>query len=425
MTANPMEKEIGHAGEVSPLSPTGYSDGLDWFKYLQQNCPVYQDEEGRYVLTRYDDVYAALRNESDGWSSQHELLTADNPLANVRWLVYADDPEHRDLRKLINRGWTPSAVTELEESLRANLDEVLATVEPDTEFDVYPVGYRFITQSFADALGLPPEQRARLDVWTSASINFARPREQRPPAPRDPGPNLAVSPEFEGSFGDMRAYFATLVEKHGDHDPQFCRDVEKLPPFPRSIVKACKDSPENLDIFLRRIYPPLHLGGVSTVTHIFPNVVDVLLEHPHAWAMLKEDRSLIDLDRPSDVVEEMLRLRSAHAGLHKRPVSDIEVRGTKIPAGSMVQLYYVAADHDPEVFDDPDEFKLRGMSRHLAFGFGTHTCMGQSFVRLAIKTFVGGLLDKFSRIERGSEGPDWSFTGTYFTPPKMLIVGRM
>jgi beta-dihydromenaquinone-9 omega-hydroxylase len=422
MTTTPTE--FGHAGEASPLSSTSYPDALEWFRYLQQQCPVFRDDEGRYVLTRYDDVYAVLRNESEEWSSHHELLTADHPTANTRWLVYADDPEHRELRKLINRGWTPTAVTELEPYLRANLDEALATIEPGVEFDVYPIGYRYITQSFADALGLPVEQRARMNVWTQASFNFARPREQRPPAPRDPGPNLTVSPEFEGHYLDMKAYFSALVDKHRDHDPRFCKDTEGLPPFPRAIVKAAKDQPENLDIFLQRIYPPLHLGGVSTVKHIFPNMVEVLLEHPHAWEMLKNDPSLIAVDQPSDAVEEMLRLRSAHAGLHKRPRNDIEIRGTVIPKGSMVQLYYVAADHDPEVFEDPDEFKLRGMSRHLAFGFGTHTCMGQSFVRLAVKIFLEGLLEKFGTIERGSEAPDWSFTGTYFTPPKMLIVGR-
>lgn len=422
--ATRTDEEVGHAGEVGPLCPAAYSDAVDWFRYLQENAPVYVDEEGRYVLTRYEDVYAALRGEPEGWSSEHELMVADNPVANARWFVYADDPDHIEVRRLVNRGWTPTAVSELEPYLRANLAEALAAVPFDEEFDLYPVGYRYVTQSFADAVGLPPEQRARLNVWTSASINFARPREQRPPAPRDPGPNISVSAEFEGAFADMRAYFSTLVETHRDHDPNFCKEEEGLPPFPRAIVQACKDSPENLDIFLRRIYPPLHLGGVSTVTHIFPNVVDVLIEHPNAWAMLKEDRTLIAPDKPSEPIEEMLRLRSAHAGLHKRPREDLEVRGTVIPKGSMVQLYYVAADHDPEVFEDPEEFKLRGISRHLAFGFGNHTCLGQSFVRLALKIFIGGLLDKFDRLERGSEPPDWSFTGTYYTPPKLLVVGR-
>jgi cytochrome P450 len=424
MTATPTEGEVGHAGELSPLSPGAYSDGLDWFKYLQQNCPVFQDDEGRYILTRYEDVYTALRNEPAEWSSEHELLTADHPLANTRWIVYADDPDHGELRKLVNRGWTPTAVSELEPRLRANIDEAFSAVQPDEEFDLYPIGYQYITQSFADAVGLPREQRERLNVWTTAAINFARPREQRPPAPRDPGPSLSVAPQFEGHYLDMKAYFSALTDKHRDHDPKFCKDVEGLPPFPRAIVKAVKNQPENLDLFLQRIYPPLHLGGVSTVTHVFPNIVQVLLEHPQAWEMLRADRSLIATDKPSDAVEEMLRLRSPHAGLHKRPLRDIEVRGTVIPKGSMVQMYYVAADHDPEVFEEPDEFKLRGSSRHLAFGVGSHSCMGQSFVRLAVKIFLEGLLDKFSSLEYGSAAPNWTFNGTYFTPPELVVVGR-
>jgi cytochrome P450 len=424
MATTRMGGEAGHAGEVSPMSPSGYSDALDWFRYLRENCPVHLDEEGRYVLTRYDDVYAALRNEPEVWSSAHVLLNADHLLANARWIPYADDPEHLELRRVVNRGWTPTAVAELEPSLRASLAEALSSIEPDAEFDVYPLGCRYITQSFGDAVGLPPEQRRRLDLWTTVSMSFARPREQRAPARRDPGPNVSVAPEFEAGYRDMEAYFTSLIDDHKDHEPGFCKDVEGLPPFPRAIVKAIKDRPADLDVFLRRIYPPMHLGGMSTVTHIFSNVVAVLLEHPQAWAMLQEDRSLIAVDEPSEVVEEILRLRSSHAGLHKRPQQDIDVRGTVIPKGSMVQLYYVSADRDPDVFEAPDEFKLRGLSRHLAFGFGTHTCMGQSFVRLAIKIFLEGLLDKFSHLECGSTAPDWSFSGTYFTPPTMLVVGR-
>ena len=419
-----MDVDTGHAGEVNPELPAGYTDALDWFKYLQQNCPVFQDDEGRYVLTRYEDVYAVLRNEPGVWSSHHEIMTADHPVADTRWLVYEDDPDHKELRKLCNRGWTPSAVTELEPYLRANLAEALAPLKAGEEFDLYPVGYQFITRSFAEAVGLPVEQRARLDVWTTAAISFARPRENRAPAPLDSGPNLAVSPEFEGSFGDMRAYFTTMVNKHRDHEPAFCKETEKLPPFARAIVAATKDDPADMDTFLRRVYPPLHLGGVSTVTHMFPNLVAVLLEHPEAWDMIKNDRSLIAVDQTSEAIEEIIRLRSPHAGLHKRPQEDIEVRGTLIPKGSMVQMYYVGADHDPEVFEDPEEFKLRGVSRHLAFGFGTHTCLGQSFVRLALKVFVDGLMNRFDHLEYGSEMPDWRFTGTYYTPPKLLVVGQ-
>jgi cytochrome P450 len=422
--ATRLSREPGHAGESSPLCPVAHSDALDWFRYLQENSPLYLDEEGRYVLTRYEDVYTALRNEPEVWSSEHVLLQPDHPLADARWIPYADDPDHMELRRLVNRGWTPTAVAELEPSLRASLAEVLSGLVADEEFDAYPVGYSYITRSFADAVGLPPDQRQRLDTWTTVAMNFARPREQRAPAPRDPGPTVTVASEFESGYRDMESYFRGLVDEHGDHDPGFCKEVEGLPPFPRAVVKAIKAQPSNLDVFLQRVYPPMHLGGVSTVTHIFSNVVAALLEHPQAWAMLKEDRSLIALDEPSEVVEEILRLRSSHAGLHKRPQRDLEVQGEVIPKGSMVQLYYVAADRDPEVFEDPDEFKLRGVSRHLAFGFGTHTCMGQSFVRLAIKIFLGGLLDKFSKLEYGSTAPDWSFAGTYFTPPKMLVVGR-
>ena len=76
---------------ASPFCPVAHYDAIAWFKYLQENAPVHVDEEGRYVLTRYDDICAALQNEPDVWSSKHDLTIADHPLANERWLPHSDD----------------------------------------------------------------------------------------------------------------------------------------------------------------------------------------------------------------------------------------------------------------------------------------------------------------------------------------------
>jgi cytochrome P450 len=312
--------------------------------------------------------------------------------------------------------------------MRANAAAVLDPIEPGQEFDLVQMGIEYSFHNWADATGLPADQHARLKAWAPAVGGFVRPLERRPPQKKLPAPGEVESvpghvPGFVEAYQDMEAFWSGIVATHRDHDPDYCRDKEGLAPLPRAIVASVKDAPEKLPTFLRHVYATMWAGGMSTVAHLFANAVDVLLDNRDVWTQIREDRSLLDPNRPSEVIEEILRLRGPHPGLHKRPVRDVEVRGTVIPAGTMVQMYYLSANRDPDTFEDPDQFKPRGISRHLTFGFGTHTCIGQSYARLALKVFLDALLDKFERIERAPTPADWTFKGGYYTPDRLHVIG--
>jgi cytochrome P450 len=232
------------------------------------------------------------------------------------------------------------------------------------------------------------------------------------------------APGFMEAYRDMESYFVGKVQEHLAHDPKYCQKEERISPLIRALTASIKADPGAMTDFLRSFFPPALAGGLSTAAHIYVNSIDVMLDHPDVWQQVRADRSLIDPDGPSEVVEEILRLKSVHAGLHRFTTRDVEVRGTLIPKGSMVQLFYISSDHDEEAFEDPEEFKLRGLSRHLAFGFGTHTCIGQSYGRATLKILVNKLMDKFTVLERAAERQPWPFRGGYYTPDKLMVVGR-
>ena len=156
----------------TPLAKWISIDTVDaWAKYLRENAPVHQDEQGTYILTRYDDVYTALQDPKT-FSSHMELSRSEIDVANQRLLVYVDDPEHLGLRKLVNRAWTPSAVLELEPVIERHMADLMVDVEPERPFDILPMGTMLALHCFADAMAVPYEQHMRVRAWATAAGMF-------------------------------------------------------------------------------------------------------------------------------------------------------------------------------------------------------------------------------------------------------------
>ena len=431
MTVN----QVPHAGEFPVLPPQEFGDVHDYYRHLREQAPVYQDPNGAYVFTRYDDIFAAL-SDPVTYSSLHQLNVSPVPEANVRSIVYSDDPDHLDVRQLVNRAFTPRAVGELIPLIDETVADVVGALRPDEPFDVLKVGLDISFRVFADALAVPRESRDRVRKWMVTAAQFVRPQPigaagigQRPFQPDTGVEDAAVVEQrrvFNEGFDDMAEHFRTLVDTHIDHDPKYCQNEEHLVPLARYIVAAVKADPSAMDVVLTRLVPPLHAGGTSTVAHQYPNAIDVLIDHPAIWDAIRDDPSLMDTDRPSDILEEILRLKSVVQGLTRKTTRDVVVRGVHIPAGSPVSLIYVSGSHDAEMFDDAESFEQRGISRHLAFGFGTHSCIGQSFARAQLKSFLSAMVGKFSRLElvTTEPAPKWGGVGVYYTPDRLPVVGR-
>jgi len=422
MSVGPDIAKLPHAGETAPLPPEAFNgDVIAWFEHLREAAPVSRDEKGTYLIARYDDVYEAL-NDPETFSSHQQLEQAEFDKVNVRSIVYADDPEHLDFRKLVNRAWTPGAVIEFRDAIARNVDELVGDLKDGEPFDVVRLGLQVSQRSFSEAMGLPNDQHERIARWFQASGAFVRPDQIMRNMGRARPALEQRAALYESGFPDMAAYFYEIVEKYGDCDLATLKE-SGVPPFPRALVAAHQADPANIDLILTKVMPPLLAGGVSTLSHVFPNAVDVLLEHPDLWARLRADETLLALEGRSDVIEEILRLRAVVQGMPRVTTRDVEVSGTVIPKGSLVQLCYLSAGRDEAAFEQPDAFRDRGLSRHLTFGFGTHTCMGQSLVRLELKIFLRALLKRFARLERVPAKADWGGVGVYYTPDTLPVVG--
>jgi cytochrome P450 family 142 subfamily A polypeptide 1 len=153
------------------------------------------------------------------------------------------------------------------------------------------------------------------------------------------------------------------------------------------------------------------IGGDETTRHVVSGGMYELLRHPDQWEMLREDRSCIPV-----AVEEMLRWVSPIKNMCRTIVSDITWRGVDLSAGDKVMLLYESANFDETHFDDPERFNAtRTPNDHLAFGSGTHFCLGASLARLELRVMLEQLLERMPDISLASDETPPSRPATFIS----------
>jgi cytochrome P450 len=137
----------------------------------------------------------------------------------------------------------------------------------------------------------------------------------------------------------------------------------------------------------------LLIGGSGTTTMLIGNVVHHLITHRELWEQVRADRSLVEI-----AVEESLRYDAPVHGLFRTPRTDVELHGVTIPQDTKTMVLYASANRDPAVWEHPDEFRLdrdrKTLARHLAFGYGTHICLGAHLSRMETRIALNALLDR-------------------------------
>ncbi len=361
---------------IDLFSPQFQEDPYPAYAWLRAEAPVYREPRyGGYVLSRYADVYSALRDH-DAFSSA--LGVSPRPVAagatgaNMT-IVTSDPPHHTHLRQLVNRAFTPRTV----EALRPRISEVIGGLLdelPGREFDaVSAVTTPLPVIVIAELLGIPPERRADFKRWSDALV----------------GTFDAEAGAFAPELGEMFVYFSQAFAE---------RKATPREDLLTALTLAEIDGARLNDIELLSFAIILLVAGNETTTNLLGNLLNVLVDRPDLWETLRDDRSLV-----GPAIEEVLRYDSPVQVLARGTTRDVEVAGTLIPAGARVLVSFASANRDPEEWPEADAFRLdRQLSRHLAFGHGIHYCLGSPLARLEAEVAMNALLDRFASLGRGA-----------------------
>ena len=290
-------------------------------------------------------------------------------------MIDMDDPEHMRRRKLVNKGFTPKQIRGSEPAVRAACDEIIDRVIERGECDfVTDVAAWLPMIMIGDALGVAPEDRARLLEWSDDLVRGLV------------GTEGDALDRATASYVEFRAFAEEAIARRRD---------EPLDDLMSVLVHAEVDGERLDDESIIHESLLILIGGDETTRHVITGGTYQLLRHPEQRRMLAEDPSLIPT-----AVEEMLRWVSPIRNMNRTVVADTELAGRELHAGDKLLLLYPSANRDASVFDDPFRFDVtRQPNDHVAFGFGTHFCLGNSLARLELVCMFEHLLERMPDLE--------------------------
>ena len=343
---------------------------------------------GVWFLTRHADVESVLRDPRFSVDRLRAPFIRDNlerlpafiqqGVQSLRSMLVMDPPDHTRVRKLVNKAFTPRRIAALRERIAAIVDELLAPVGDRMDvIDVLAAPLPAIV--IAELLGVPAEDHRRFKAWAAeivASIG-------QPSFAAGPG---AAPPAIQQLFG----YLSEIIA---------ARRAEPRDDLISAMVLAQEEDDALSDAELLATSNLLLIAGHETTTNLIGNGLLALLREPDQLARLRGD-----LDLLPTAIEELLRYDGPVQATLRVAREDVEIGGQAIEAGSLLLVGIGAANHDPDVFAEPERLDVgRDPNPHLAFGFGAHFCLGAPLARLEGEVALRALLERFPRLELATE----------------------
>ena len=333
-----------------------------------------------YTLSRYADVENALRDIETFSSEKGQGPRFSDPLG-----MLCDPPQHTQIRRIVQRAFTPKAMAVLEPLIVATTNELVNAIltGPD-DFDIHDdFAFPLPVIIIANMLGVPTEDLERFKFWSDIQV-------------------AAMGAEDPSKYAaDQADFFGYVLEHLRGRRAQITRG-QTVPDDLLSLIAGARlDTGELLpEADAQSVLNQLLVGGNETTTSLITNMVWRLLEEPELWEMLCNEPDKIDA-----AIEESLRFDPPVLGLYRNTTVDVQLHDQIIPAGSKVFINYAAANRDGTVFDQPDTFDFnRPTKRHMAFGLGVHFCLGAPMARLEARIAMQALVSRIPALNLINRG---------------------
>jgi cytochrome P450 family 142 subfamily A polypeptide 1 len=339
----------------------------EFFTWARREAPVYRDANGYWIVTRHADVIDVERR-SDVFSSRGSYRA--NLAPDESNTIAQDDPEHLAQRRLVSRRFTPRAVQSHEPFLRTRVDELLDAVSDQGRLEVVQdLAAQLPSRVTAALLGFPEDRWEDLKSWSE--------RLMRTDAVRidDAAIRGVISAITE---------FNEVLQQIAD-DRRGCPADDLI-----SVWTGAGMDPLTL-MHETGLYIA---GGAETTRTVIARGLAVLVDHTDQWEAAAADPALVP-----GLVEEIIRWVTPLNNMFRRVVRDDAIGDQPVRQGDRVMLAYPSANRDEAVFDDPFRFDItRDPNHHLAFGQGTHFCVGANLARLELRVLFGAMTQRWTNL---------------------------
>ena len=364
---------------VADRAPAGAVDLLDGdlyagdpeptYAWLRRHAAVYRDEVNQlWGVSRYDDIVAIEKDPATFCSAEgyRPNLAADDSM------IGNDDPRHNERRRLVTRRFTPKAVAAHEGEVRELVRRLIDAVADRGHCEIVEeLAAPLPAMVIGRLLGFDDDLWPRVKYWSETTI-------------------LAG--------GGPRYMADSVVEAFGDYCEHAGRVIEARRAAPADDVMSTWTRAETEGILSadQMLSEGLLLvdGGAETTRTVITGAVLALTEHPDQYRRLMDDPSLLPV-----AVEEFIRWVTPILNMRRTATRDTELAGTPIARGDELLLMYPSGNRDETIFDAPDRFDVaREPNPHIAFGFGTHFCLGAALARLEVRVMFEELLPRLRNL---------------------------
>jgi len=383
-------------GPFNPFLASYRRDPHSVFRRMREEAPLYRSRVFQaYVASRYEDVQGVLRSPSfSSDRTQTEIFKATAKRTRQfpefhamieRNLLMLEGSEHRRLRGLVGKAFTPRRVRELQPRIEALVEELLDDMEKSEEVElIRDFAHPLPIYVILEMLGLPSQDRHRFAEWSKHLVQLLDPLQA------------------EGGDAGMR----TAIEELNAYLRPILADRRREPQDDLlSAMLQAEEGGERLDEKdLLALVSLIMVAGHETTTSLIGNAVIELLRNPGERKRLTEDPGLIET-----AVDEFIRYAGPVLLTDRVAVEDTRVAGQKIARGEIVICLLGAANRDPDRFEDAERLDLgRQENHHLGFGHGSHFCLGAQLARLETRIALDRLLRRFPDFTGPTEPEGWS-----------------
>ncbi len=371
---------------VSFIDQPGDFDGLlAWFARMRDARPVSYDQPFRsWHVFRYDEIEQVVADPATYSSDFRSIVPPqeDFELFARGNFVGMDPPQHRKLRSLVTKAFTPRVVEGLTPRIAAITNGLLDAVNGAPGFElVAELANPLPVTVIAEMIGVAAGDRDDFRRWAGALLD-------RDDARTTAIPDEEVMESVAPTLREMNAYMLAHIRE---------RRANPTDDLTSALIAVQADGERLEDEEIVGFVALLLIAGHITTTTLLTNAILCFDRHPEAAAALRADHSGLPA-----AIEEILRYRPPFPRLARLTTRETTLGDQTIPAGQVITLWLASANRDEQHFPDPDRFDIRRRpNRHLSFGHGIHACLGAPLARLETRIALGILLDRCAALTVG------------------------
>ena len=386
-----------------PLDAASHLDPYETWKRLRDEAPVYRNEDrGFYALSRFADVEPAHRDTSTFISGHGTVLEImrDEPIPSNQ-LMFLDPPAHTRLRGLVSRAFTPRRIDHLEDRIRDICDDLFDALADREEFDyVQEFAALLPSRVISELLGVPDADREMLRREIDLIFHV------------EPGVGMINDVSFTASLKINSYIRAQLRECRSNPRDDMFTDLSRAEITDEQGTRRLTIE-EGADFGNLLI-----AAGTETVARLLGWSAVILDAHPTQRRELMDDVSLVP-----NAVEELLRFEAPSPVTGRYTTRDLDLHGTRVPAGSKVLLISGAANRDERQFPNGDSFDIhRTFDLHLSLGHGPHFCIGAALARMEARIALEETLRRYPDLRVDADATVRATTSTVRGYEKIGVV---